>query len=77
LLESLSHELPEDLVQTVYDKAIISVEEMLENVSITCSDGSVLFGSLVVGADGYRSVVQGKISKCDQSDNLPALNSCE
>ncbi|OQD90046.1 hypothetical protein PENANT_c002G04910 [Penicillium antarcticum] len=74
LLGTLHHGLPKRFIQVVYENEVISIEQMTEIVSITCDDGSVLFGSLVVGADGMGSIVQGKIKEHDQSENCKLFN---
>lgn len=58
LMEVLYSRLPNREQHVIPNKKVTSVEQNGSSVTVTCSDGSVFTGDVVVGCDGVHSAVQ-------------------
>lgn len=61
-LELLYKQLPNHETRVLGGKAFESMETTSEGVEVTCKDGSVYTGSIVVGADGVGSAVRKQMA---------------
>ncbi|KAJ5326294.1 uncharacterized protein N7506_009396 [Penicillium brevicompactum] len=74
LLDILYKDIPEGLVDFFYEKNAKSIKQTPDGVSVLCGDGTVLRGSLAVGADAVHSVIQSHIRYQAPSHSLRSFS---
>ncbi|KAH8666507.1 hypothetical protein BX600DRAFT_461912 [Xylariales sp. PMI_506] len=63
---------PEDQAKIKTGKGVVDIEDTGNSVKVTCADGSVEEGSIVIGADGVHSAVRGIMRKRALEENPEA-----